>query len=425
MTKKTIGSFLAALRRAQGMTQQELADKLNISNKSVSRWERDECAPDLILIPVIADIFGVTSDELLRGERNKPGHSGEPGHEDQQAQYDQLNTKKSIKQLRHILDSQLTRFHLMTLLPLGLILAGLVSLFVMGYGFFQVIPGFGLSVVFYAAGLISQTAFTMKALWVTQSPEFDGLPVQAFRFQVLRTTMGVVYLGMFALALSLPFVVFREPSLPRSVLNFSTWLATAPLFGGLAFLLCIGISMVFDRKMMQNDTIQHNASLKRKGLIGGLGILIVLFLVHVGVSNWLHPAPLARQLEFETFEDFREFAETPVAYRGPGIQVAVEQVHPSRSSEEFLERYRSADPNNPENTYYQFNETIAMIHWGAPIRVVTQDELARVRRALGHISVLFFVAYGFTVLATLLWYAKRRKKVTGDVVINDYKAFRT
>lgn len=110
MTKKTIGSFLAALRRAQGMTQQELADKLNISNKSVSRWERDECAPDLILIPVIADIFGVTSDELLRGERNKPGHSGEPGQQDQQAQYDQLNAKKSIKQLRHILDSQLNRF---------------------------------------------------------------------------------------------------------------------------------------------------------------------------------------------------------------------------------------------------------------------------------------------------------------------------
>ena len=67
MEKKTMGSFLAALRRANGMTQKELAERLNVSDKSVSRWERDDGAPDLALIPVIAEVFGVTCDELLRG----------------------------------------------------------------------------------------------------------------------------------------------------------------------------------------------------------------------------------------------------------------------------------------------------------------------------------------------------------------------
>ena len=43
MEKKTIGSFIAALRRANGLTQKELAEKLNVSDKAVSRWERDEC----------------------------------------------------------------------------------------------------------------------------------------------------------------------------------------------------------------------------------------------------------------------------------------------------------------------------------------------------------------------------------------------
>jgi len=66
MEKKTMGSFLAALRRANGMTQKELAERLNVSDKSVSRWERDDGAPDLALIPVIAEVFGVTCDELLR-----------------------------------------------------------------------------------------------------------------------------------------------------------------------------------------------------------------------------------------------------------------------------------------------------------------------------------------------------------------------
>lgn len=68
MEKRTMGSFIAALRRANGMTQRELAERLNVSDKSVSRWECDDGYPDLSLIPVIAEIFGVTADELLRGE---------------------------------------------------------------------------------------------------------------------------------------------------------------------------------------------------------------------------------------------------------------------------------------------------------------------------------------------------------------------
>ena len=73
MEKKTMGKFIAALRQAKGLTQKELGDMLYVSNKAVSRWETDECTPDLNLIPAIADIFGVTCDELLRGERRQSG----------------------------------------------------------------------------------------------------------------------------------------------------------------------------------------------------------------------------------------------------------------------------------------------------------------------------------------------------------------
>lgn len=72
MEKKTIGSFITALRKANGMTQKDLAEKLNVSDKTISRWERDDGTPDLSVIPVIAEIFGVTCDELLRGERYSP-----------------------------------------------------------------------------------------------------------------------------------------------------------------------------------------------------------------------------------------------------------------------------------------------------------------------------------------------------------------
>ena len=69
MEKKTIGQFIATLRKANGMTQKQLAEKLSVTDKAVSRWERDESYPDLTLIPVIAEIFNVTSDEILRGEK--------------------------------------------------------------------------------------------------------------------------------------------------------------------------------------------------------------------------------------------------------------------------------------------------------------------------------------------------------------------
>ncbi|MBR6812635.1 MAG: helix-turn-helix transcriptional regulator, partial [Oscillospiraceae bacterium] len=72
MEKRTIGTFIAALRKANGMTQRELAERLNVSDKTVSRWERDDGSPDLAAIPVIAEIFGITCDELLRGERRSP-----------------------------------------------------------------------------------------------------------------------------------------------------------------------------------------------------------------------------------------------------------------------------------------------------------------------------------------------------------------
>ena len=55
MEKKTIGSFITALRKANGMTQKDLAEKLNVSDKTISRWERDDGTPDLSVIPVIAE----------------------------------------------------------------------------------------------------------------------------------------------------------------------------------------------------------------------------------------------------------------------------------------------------------------------------------------------------------------------------------
>ena len=72
MTNKSIGNFLSELRKEKGLTQKEIADYLNVSDKTVSHWECDKYSPDISAIPVLADFFGVTCDEILRGERKAP-----------------------------------------------------------------------------------------------------------------------------------------------------------------------------------------------------------------------------------------------------------------------------------------------------------------------------------------------------------------
>lgn len=101
MAKRTIGEFMALLRKAAGYTQQEVAEKLNISNRTLSSWETDRTVPDVLMLPVIAELYGVTVDELLRGERNQ---SDEPAN----MQF----TEKSQRSIRKLQFAKLSLRHI-------------------------------------------------------------------------------------------------------------------------------------------------------------------------------------------------------------------------------------------------------------------------------------------------------------------------
>lgn len=70
MDSKKVGSFICSLRKEKLMTQKELSNKLNVTNKAVSKWETGEGYPEITTIPVLAEILGVTTSELLNGERS-------------------------------------------------------------------------------------------------------------------------------------------------------------------------------------------------------------------------------------------------------------------------------------------------------------------------------------------------------------------
>ena len=71
----TIGERIAELRRKSGMTQEELASLLGISAQSVSKWETGVTMPDILLLPILADVFGVHIDALFGKEAKSGGEA--------------------------------------------------------------------------------------------------------------------------------------------------------------------------------------------------------------------------------------------------------------------------------------------------------------------------------------------------------------
>ena len=69
MDLQKIGTFLKELRKEKGFTQEQLAETLNVSRRTVSRWETGNNMPDLDLLMEIADLYGVDLREMLNGER--------------------------------------------------------------------------------------------------------------------------------------------------------------------------------------------------------------------------------------------------------------------------------------------------------------------------------------------------------------------
>ena len=64
----TLGKRIAALRRDKGLKQDELAQQLGVTPQAVSKWENDQTCPDITLLPQLAQILGVSVDELLSGK---------------------------------------------------------------------------------------------------------------------------------------------------------------------------------------------------------------------------------------------------------------------------------------------------------------------------------------------------------------------
>ena len=65
MEEMSIGKRIMTLRKGKGLTQEQLAERVSVSPQAVSKWENDVSCPDIAIIPKLAEVLGVSTDELL------------------------------------------------------------------------------------------------------------------------------------------------------------------------------------------------------------------------------------------------------------------------------------------------------------------------------------------------------------------------
>ena len=256
MERKSIGSFIAVLRRARGLTQRELADKLGVSDKAVSRWERDETAPDLYLIPTIAEIFGVTADELLRGERAGEGAAPEK------------QTEKTERQIKTMLKAVRTKFLTKTLICALIAIVGLLAAMLCNFGFYRAELGFYIGLIFFVTSAVMEIIFAVLALSGLDTDEFDGEHIAETRKYILKKAESLVFLAFILLAYCIPLIIEAASTSYINIrVDFSGWLFWGVIFSLPAGVICAAANVIFDKAMEKKGIYRvDEATLNRRRL---------------------------------------------------------------------------------------------------------------------------------------------------------------
>lgn len=415
MAKNSIGQFLAALRKANGLTQQEVADRLNVSNKAVSRWERDECCPDLSLIPALAEMFAVTCDELLRGERSAPGDAScEEKTERQKARAD--------KQFAVLLRSRMRKYKNLTLLPVGLAICGLLAAAVADLAFSKGLIAFILAAAFGAAGEICQICFARNSFILSDGEtEEHAAEIQRAASEVVETAVRVTFLNIALIAFCLPTAVLIDGA--NFGLTFESWLLYGLLFSGAALALAYIAYTLFVRGHLmrlglltysdeERETLKRNRRLLVKTAAVSLGVAAVLWAGAAAFYNMVPTEVLAKKEVFYTCEDFKAYVEsaydawfadftgTCVTPPEPDLWASIQ---PEGSEYKVTDEIKNKSGEVICSYYYNPNQYYSIQFSDSqdrtPITVVTEDAFEkvwelkyRVETAIYGLIVLDFVA---------------------------------
>ncbi len=344
MEKKTIGSFIAILRRANGLTQKELADKLGISDKAVSRWERDETAPDISLLPALAEILGVTTDELLRGERSTESLASA------------RNSEKSEKQIKTLLKNTRTKLYIRTLICILIAMGGLFAAMICNSVFYRMLLGFIVTCVFSATSVVLEMIFSYLSRNSINNEDIESDAIAETRKYIIKKETLVFYINAVVLAFCLPLVIAGEN---YAGVDISSWFVLGGIFALVAAGICALANIFVDihaEKKGIYDVAKVNEKRRKRARIFGfpalslckvfVPIFIVILVAQIFCMSCFDTYYFMEKsggTEWNDTEKFLEYIETPVkgsdfqtSYKGVGVSTIITEVAiPSDGDKEY------------------------------------------------------------------------------------------
>lgn len=136
MDSIAIGRYISSLRKEKGFTQQQLADKLGITNKAISKWETGEGLPDISILPALSEVLGVKIDDILNGAPTFIDDSNPTmnkfditdNQNDQYENYDSIkNEENSNNQvLKYIADKKQLLYHRQRIISFAIGITGIL-----------------------------------------------------------------------------------------------------------------------------------------------------------------------------------------------------------------------------------------------------------------------------------------------------------
>lgn len=421
MEAKTMGSFLAALRKAAGMTQRELAEQLHVSDKAVSRWERDECAPDLALIPVIAEIFSVTCDELLRGGRDRGDQTGDPAKVDKQRQW--------------ILRKTRSKFISHTLLALLGPALGAVAAAGAVLGFQRAVLGFWLGAAGCLVGAVVQLVLWNGAV-LSLSDDRAGDEAALCRYELLRRTEGALLICAGVLAALLPLNGYTSLTmlyLFQGQLPTPYWPQAAAAGGGtvlLGLLLCRALNPILARRApvslpleTAKETVRRVRAQSRVAWTLAAA-LSATALVHGAVTLVWPTAALVHGAVYDTVDDFRAVMSTNLPapeedFTNQELMALTQQLSENQSIQFQSEEGRGQIRNRDQETvisYSRLNQSVVFLRYtpqdGDQFPAVEVVTYADARSALDRSALrqtCFLALYVLEAAAALVWALCRRR----------------
>lgn len=304
MAKTTMGEFLAILRKSKGMTQQDAADRLGVSNKTVSSWETGASSPDISLLPAIAELYGVTCDELLRGERISP------------AEPPQATEQKREKALAHLLARYKNNVSVAAMVSYGLALLAALLTLILAFAAFQSRLGFFIGLILLAASLFVTLLACRRSAFLVSQDDFEAEATERFFLYLFRIRGRVCIACAAAFGFIFPHVfipAYMGLSIGSAFLFGAIGAAAAFLIAGFIYLLIKSKSERFpenERKFLLFKLINCTVIFSCAALISAVAISVVGVYNSAFVSRGDAIVSIPEKYYYDSLDELKQNAES-------------------------------------------------------------------------------------------------------------------